>query len=283
VIAVVELIYTRLADLWTTLWENYDPIRDTLDILLVAFGIYWLLMRIKGTRAAQMALGLLMLVLVWRISDLLGLATLGFLLDNFLSAGLLILIVIFQADIRRALSRVGRGLFTVQRTEEAHTIEEIVRACQTLAQARTGALLALERHVQIDEFVEGGTPLDAELSRELLVSIFQPHSPLHDGAVLVRRGRVVAAGCILPLALRGDLPPVLGTRHRAALGLTEETDAVVLVVSEETGRISLVTAGEIHEDLDGQNLRRALLVLTGEGHGADEETAAALEPSEARM
>ena len=280
---MVPHIYAWLADLWTTLWDNYDVWRDTADIVVVAFCIYWLLMRIKGTRAAQMALGLLMLVLVWRISDLFGLATLGFLLDNFLSSGLLILIVIFQADIRRALSRVGRGLFSAARTEDPHTIEEIVRAAQLLVQRRVGALIALERHVQLDEFVESGTRVDAELSRDLVVALFLPHSPLHDGAALVRRGRIVSAGCILPLALRPELSPALGTRHRAALGLTEDTDAIVLVVSEETARMSLVVGGEIHEDLDGPNLRRALLVLTGDGHGADEEGAPGLEPSQARM
>jgi uncharacterized protein (TIGR00159 family) len=280
---MVPYIYAWLVDLWTTLWENFDPLRDTADIAVVAICIYWLLMRIKGTRAAQMALGLLILVLLWRFSDLLGLATLGFLLDNFLSSGLLILIVIFQADIRRALSRVGRGLFSAARTEDPHTIEEIVRACQVLVQRRLGAILALERHVQLDEFVEAGTRLDAELSRDLLVALFAPQSPLHDGAVLVRRGRVTAAGCILPLALRGELPASLGTRHRAAIGLTEETDAIVLVVSEETSRMSLVANGEIHEGLDGPNLRRALIVLTGDGHGADEEGAPGLEPSQARM
>lgn len=280
---MVPHIYAWLADLWTTLWENFDVWRDSADIVVVAFCIYWLLMRIKGTRAAQMALGLLMLVLVWRLSDLFGLATLGFLLDRFLSSGLLILIVIFQADIRRALSRMGRGLFSAARTEDPHTIEEIVRACQVLVQRRTGALLALERHVQLDEFVESGARIDAEVSRDLLVALFQPQSPLHDGAAVIRRGRVVFAGCILPLALRGELSPVLGTRHRAALGLTEETDAIVLVVSEETGRMSLVTGGEIHEDLDGPNLRRALLVLTGDGHGAADDTVPELEPSRARM
>jgi diadenylate cyclase len=278
---VVPHIYTWLVDLWTTLWDNYDPWRDTADIVLVAFGIYWLLMRIKGTRAAQMALGLLMLVLVWRLSDLFGLATLGFLLDNFLSSGLLILIVIFQADIRRALSRVGRGLFAAARTEDPHTIEEIVRAAQMLVQRRIGALVALERHVQLDEFVEAGTRIDAELSRDLLVSLFQPHSPLHDGAVLVRRGRVISAGCILPLTLRGELSAALGTRHRAALGLTEETDAIVVVVSEESARMSLVVGGEIHEDLDAPRLRRALLALTSDGQSAEEGLAPGLEPSQA--
>lgn len=280
---MVPYIYAWLADLWTTLWENFDPWRDVADIVVVAFCIYWLLMRIKGTRAAQMALGLLILVLVWRVSDLFGLATMGFLLDRFLSSGLLILIVIFQADIRRALSRVGRGLFSPSSAENPHTIEEIVRAAQAFVQRRLGALLVLERNVQTDEFVEGGTRVDAELSRDLLLALFQIQSPLHDGAVVVRRGRVVSAGVILPLALRSELPAQLGTRHRAAIGLTEETDAIVVVVSEETGRISLVVGGELHEDLDTPNLRRALLVLTGEGHGADAEAAPGLEPSQARM
>jgi uncharacterized protein (TIGR00159 family) len=271
---VVPVIYEWLRDVATSLSGNYDWLWDSLDILVVAWVVYWLLMRIKGTRAAQMALGLLILVLVWRLSDLLGLATLGFLLDNFLQSGLLILIVIFQADIRRALSRVGRGLFSQARSQEVHTIEEIVRACQSLEQRRIGALLALERDVQLDEFVEAGAPLDAELSRELLISIFVPTSPLHDGAVLIRRDRIAAAGCILPLALRAELPGAYGTRHRAAVGLTDETDALVVVVSEETGRISLVAGGEIQEALDGPRLRQ--LLLEQMGHARREED----EPSE---
>jgi uncharacterized protein (TIGR00159 family) len=268
---VVPVIYEWLRDVATSLSANYDWIWDSLDILVVAWVVYWLLMRIKGTRAAQMALGLLILVLVWRLSDLLGLATLGFLLDNFLQSGLLILIVIFQADIRRALSRVGRGLFSQARSQEVHTIEEIVRACQSLEQRRIGALLALERDVQLDEFVEAGAPLDAELSRELLISIFVPTSPLHDGAVLVRRDRIAAAGCILPLALRTELPGAYGTRHRAAVGLTDETDALVVVVSEETGRISLVAGGEIQEGLDGPRLRQLLLEQMGHTRREEDE------------
>ena len=240
---MVPVIYAWLTDLWATLWENFDPWRDTIDIVLVAWVVYWLLMRIRGTRAAQMALGLLILVLVWRLSDLLDLATLGFLLDNFRAEGLLILIVIFQADIRRALTRVGRGLFATARSQEVHTIEEIVRACEGLGQRRVGALLAIEREVQLEEFIEVGTTVDADLSREVLVAIFLPYSPLHDGAVLIRRDKIAAAGCILPLALRSNIPSTLGTRHRAAFGLTEETDALVIVVSEETGKISLVSSG----------------------------------------
>src|SRR5262245_7828032 len=228
-------------------------------------------MRIKGTRAAQMALGLLILVLAWRLASLLELATMSLLLDNFLSSGLLILIVIFQSDIRRALTRVGRGVFGSTRTQEAHTIEEIVRACQALAQRRVGALVAIEREVHLDEFVEQGTTLDAELTRDLLISIFLPYSPLHDGAVVVRRDRIATAGCILPLAMRATLSSALGTRHRAAVGVTEETDALVVVVSEETGKISLVAGGEIREDLDGPHLRQALLELSGGATESDSD------------
>jgi uncharacterized protein (TIGR00159 family) len=264
---VTPIVYAWLKDLAATLWENFDPWRDAIDIALVAFVVYWLLMRIRGTRAAQMLLGLLILVLVSRLSDLLQLATLAFLLDNFLSAGLLILIVIFQADIRRALSRVGRGLFATARNQEVRTVEEVVRACEVLAQRRVGALVAVEREVQVDEFVEAGTPVDAEVSRELLLAIFTPSSPLHDGAVVIRRDKIASAGCILPLALRRDLPSALGTRHRAAIGLSEETDAVVVVVSEETGKISLVAGGEMQQGLDGPSLRHGLLRLTGQGRG----------------
>ena len=260
---MTEALFEWLTDLWTSLSENYHLVWDTLDIFVVACAVYWLLMRIKGTRAAQMTLGLLILVLIWRLSDLLELATLGFLLDNFLSSGLLILIVIFQSDIRRALTRVGRGLFASGRRQEARSIEEIVRACQALAQRRVGALVAIEREIEIGEFVEPGTTVDAELSRDLLIALFLPYSPLHDGAVVIRQDRIAAAGCILPLALRSDIPSTLGTRHRAAVGITEETDALVVVVSEETGKIALVTGGEIAEDLDGPHLREGLQRLTG--------------------
>jgi uncharacterized protein (TIGR00159 family) len=203
------------------------------------------------------------LVLVWILSEQLELATLGFLLDNFLTWGVLIVIVIFQADIRRALLRVGGGLFQSAPRQEAQAIEEIVRACQALAQRRVGSLVVIEREVPLEEYLELGTRLDAELTRDLLIALFLPYSPLHDGAVVVREGRVAAAGCILPLALRGNLPGALGTRHRAALGVAEETDAIAIVVSEETGRISLVASGELLEDLDAPNLRQALLRLAG--------------------
>ncbi len=261
--SLIEAIYAWLIDLATTLQENFRFPWDLLDILLMSFAIYWVLLLIRGTRAAQMTLGLLILVLAWLLSQQLQLATLGFILDNFLSGIVLIVIVIFQADIRRALTRVGRGLFTSAPRQEAHAIEEVVRASQALAQRRVGALIVVERDVGLDEYMELGTRLDAELTRDLLVALFLPYSPLHDGAVVIREDRIASAGCILPLALRSNLPRTLGTRHRAALGVADETDSIAVVVSEETGKISLVTGQEIHEDLDGPNLRQALLALTG--------------------
>lgn len=269
---MIEAIWAWLTDMGATLAEKYDPLRDTIDILLMAFAIYWVLLLIRGTRAAHMTLGLLILVLVWLLSDQLELAVSGFILEKFLNPIVLIVIIIFQADIRRALTRAG-GFFATAPRQEAHAIEEVVRACQALGQRRVGALIVIERDVGLDEYLDLGTRIDAELTRELLIALFLPYSPLHDGAVVIRESRLSSAGCILPLALRGNVPAALGTRHRAALGIADETDALVVVVSEETGKVSLVSGGEIREDLDAARLRQALLRLTGNirpGADADE-------------
>ena len=252
-----------ISESFSTLSESFDPIRDTLDIAIVAFAVYWLLLLIKGTRAEQMMAGLLIVVLFWLISVQAELATVSFVLDNFLSWGVLIVIVIFQRDIRRALTRVGLGVFSSNTGHGVQAIEEIVRACQALAQRRVGALLVIQRDLELEEHMELGTRIDASLSRDLLLALFLPYSPLHDGAVIVRESRIAAAGCILPLALGANIPTTLGTRHRAALGIAEESDAIAVVVSEETGRISLVHEGRILEDLDGPQLRQLLLQLTG--------------------
>ena len=268
---MIEAFFAWLQVAGMKLAENYHPFWDTLDILLVAAVVYWLLLLIKGTRAAQMTLGLLVLVLLWLLIEQLELPTLGFLLDNFFTWGVLIVIVIFQADIRRALTRVGKGFFTAGLHQKALAVEEIVRACQSLAQRRVGALIVIEREISLEEYLELGTGLDAELTRDLLIAIFLPYSPLHDGAVLIRQSRVASAGCILPLALRNTLPSALGTRHRAALGIAEETDAIAVVVSEETGHISMVVGEEISEDLEGAMLRQSLLAQLGDTRRESEE------------
>jgi len=262
---VIEQLWQTAIELWSYLRGNITVL-DTVDILLVAFGIYWLLLLIKGTRAIQIILGFLLLITVSLASQLFQLATLNWILENFLGSAVLIIIVLFQHDIRRALARVGGGFFpSVSPREESQILEEVVRAAQALSQKRVGALVVLERENNLGESVETGVKLDAAVSKEVLISLFLPYSPLHDGAVIIQKGRASYAGCILPLTLRSDLPEGLGTRHRAALGITEETDAVVVVISEETSLISVVMGGEITRGLDAPELRVVLQdILTGE-------------------
>jgi uncharacterized protein (TIGR00159 family) len=252
-------------DFWVYVHSNMT-ILDVVDIVLVACVIYWLLMLIRGTRAIQIILGLLLLITASLASQLFQLSTMNWILENFLGSAVLIIIVLFQHDIRRALARVGGGFFpSVSAREESQILEEVVQATKSLSQKRVGALIVLERDNSLDEAVETGMLLDAAVSKEMLVSLFLPYSPLHDGAVIIQKGRVSYAGCILPLTLRSDLPEGLGTRHRAALGITEETDAVVIVVSEETSMISVVMGGEITRGLDAPELRVVLQdILAGE-------------------
>ena len=241
-----------------------EVLRDCLDIGLVAVLIYWGLVIIRGTRAMQMAAGLVLLFVGYLVSSRLGLITIWTILDSLVTYFVLVVVVIFQADIRRALMRVGRGpLFRGQRTaRETAVIEEVVKAATALAQKRIGGLVVFEREAELNEFIESGTVLDASVSKELLYSIFIPsfENPMHDGAVIIRDGRVWQAGAFLPLT-GGSHDRTLGTRHRAAPGISEETDAVVVVVSEERGATSLCFNGNIVRNLDGDSLRDALFGL----------------------
>jgi len=263
---VIERLWELLNEFWSFLGANFDPIRDTVDVLIVGLGIYWLLLLIRGTRAVQILVGLVVLIAASLASQVFQLITLGWILENFLASAVLIFIVIFQNDIRRALAQMGRGFFrSSSAREESQIVEDVVRGVQSLAEKRVGSLMVVERETVLDDQIEAGTKIDAEVSKDLLVSIFQGLSPLHDGAVLIQDGRVAAAGCILPLTLREDLPEGVGTRHRAAVGITEETDALVIVVSEETGVISVVLGGEMLSGLTAPQLRKVLRsVLTGE-------------------
>ena len=263
---MIETLWALGGELWDYLVANFDPARDLVDIALVTIGIYWLLLLIRGTRAVQIVVGLIVLFALYLTSQLFQLVTLELVLGNFLQWGIIIIIVLFQQDIRRGLARVGRGFFpSVAAQQESQMLEELVRAAQTLAQRKVGALIVLERENHIGEQIETGSALDAAVSKDLLVSLFMPYSPLHDGAAVVADGRIAFAGCILPLTLREDLPEGVGTRHRAAVGVTEETDAVVIVVSEETGTISVVLGGEMIQGLDAPRLRAVLRdILSGE-------------------
>jgi len=247
-----------MIDLFTQIrWQ------DLLDILLIAGGVYWIISLIRGTRAVQMLLGLVVVFLTYLASQYFELYTLNWVLDNFLSSILLVIVVLFQNDIRRALTEVGRGsLFGVgEHAVYGLVLEEVTKAAVSLAGKRIGALIVLEREVGLNEYIEVGTRLDARVSKEILCSIFPTTSPLHDGAVVIQRGRITSAGCFLPLTTNPGVSKMFGTRHRAALGLTEETDAVVVVVSEEEGTVSLVREGRITRDLDAGALHAALQQL----------------------
>ena len=263
---MIEWAWDVLLELLDYVRTNYDPVRDTIDIVAVTLGLYWLLLLIRGTRAGQILVGLLVLITANFASQTFDLVTIRSILSTFMQSIIIIIVIIFQYDIRRALARVGRGFFpTVSAQEESQMLEEIVRATQTLAQKRVGALIVLERETSLEDQVEGGQPIDAAVSKELLTSLFLPYSPLHDGAVIIQGGRAAVAGAILPLTLKAEVPEGLGTRHRAAVGITEETDAVVIVVSEETTAISLVMHGDMVRDLDAPRLRELLReILSGE-------------------
>jgi diadenylate cyclase len=239
-------------------------LQDAIDILLIAFVIYRIIDLIRGTRAVQMLIGLAVVFLAFLSSQYFQLYTLNWILDNFLSSILLVIVVIFQDDIRRALTQVGtRPFFGSEPAIQQQDLEEIIRAAVSLASKRIGALIVLQREVGLNEYVEVGTQLDARVSRELIASIFLPSSPIHDGALIIHKGRIIAAGCFLPLTTNPHVSKTLGTRHRAAIGLTEETDAVVIVISEEEGAISMVREGRITRDVDAGTLRSTIQKLMG--------------------
>ena len=239
---------------------HYRWFNDTVDIALVYYIFYRLLLLIKGTRAFQMLIGLGLMVLVLIASQFLEFYTLDWLIHSFWSQIVLAVVILFQPEIRRTLARVGeRHLFrTLSPVEGSKFIEETVKAAVSMANKRIGALIVLERDTDLTTIVEMGIELDAKVTKEILVSIFLPYSPIHDGAAIIRNGRIIAAGCFLPLTLSSNLSKALGTRHRAAAGLTEEADAVVVVVSEETGEISVVMNGVIENSADAPTLRKTL-------------------------
>jgi uncharacterized protein (TIGR00159 family) len=237
---------------------------DLADILIVWLIIYEVLKLIRGTRAVQMALGGSLLIALFYGSRWGHLETVNWLIRNLAGYVVFALIVLFQSDIRRALVHLGRApFFRYFAKEEAaeESIEELVVAAGMLASRKTGAIIAIERQIGLRNYIEGGIPLDAVLTYDLLVSIFQPASPLHDGAVIVQENRVAAAACFLPLTVNPKLSKELGSRHRAALGLTEENDSIAIVVSEETGIISVVVDGRIERNVDADGLRRWLQSL----------------------
>jgi diadenylate cyclase len=234
--------------------------QDALDIFLLAVLIYSGINLIRGTRAVPMLIGLGVVYGVYFLSAELEIYTINALLRNLLGWSLVFVFIVFQNDIRRALTQVGTGpLFSAgDRFAQSQAVEELVKGVTAMASRRIGALIVLQSEVGLNEYLEIGTRLDAQVSKELVTSIFTPGSPIHDGALIIQQGRITAAGCFLPLTTNPAVSKTLGTRHRAAIGLTEETDAVAIVVSEEDGKISLVREGKITRDVDPGTLRTTL-------------------------
>lgn len=253
---------------------NFDKLNwnAAIDILIVSALIYNLLLLIRGTRAVQMALGLGFLAIFFYLTRWLHLEMIQWILTNILPYFVFGIIVLFAAEIRRALANIGKNPLIRQFSQNpfVESYDEIVLAATTLASQRIGGLIVIERSIGLKNYIESGIAIDAALSYDLLVAIFSPGAPLHDGAVIIQKDRITAAACFLPLTVNPKLSKELGTRHRAAIGVTEESDAVVVVVSEESGIISIVAGGQIERSLDGDSLRQRLEAIFA-GKESDKE------------
>jgi diadenylate cyclase len=244
---------------WMLTW-----FRAVLDTLVVSYIIYRILLLIRGTRAQQVLTGLLLISVTFFVARHLELKTLSWLMDTFISSFLLIVIVVFQHDIRRGLSRVGRrSQSDLGYGRGAFLVDELTRATSMMGKEKLGAIIIIERDGDLNELAETGIRVDARITTALLAQIFTPPGPLHDGAVIIQGGRITAAAVFLPLSQNPRLDPLLGTRHRAAVGITEELDAIALVVSEERGQVSIAEGGSLTRDLDETMLRKVLLNYLG--------------------
>ncbi len=245
--------------MWELLQTHW---RSGLEIFILSIFVYFILRFIRGTRGARVLMGLVtLLILLTFISQVFDLHTISWLLEHFFSFIVVALVVIFQPELRRALAEVGTQPLFFTSTHEREVVDVLVKSVMALSARKVGALIAVEREIGLRGVGEPGAVLDARLSQELLDQLFFPNSPLHDGGVVIQHNRVISAASIFPLTQRVDLPKSVGTRHRAALGLSEETDAVVVVVSEETGNISVACKGELHQQLDREKLRELLTRL----------------------
>ncbi len=240
-----------------------DYITEIIDILLVTYVIYKIIMLIRGTKAVQLLKGITVIIAAWFLSSFFELNTLHWILERVVLYGLLAIIIIFQPELRRALEQLGRGrLFARTAVEEEETtkmVEAIIKSSSYMGKRRIGALISIERETGLNDYVETGISMNAKLTSELLINVFIPNTPLHDGAVILKKDEILAAACYLPLSESPFISKELGTRHRAALGISEVTDSLTLVVSEETGSISLTKNGELHRNLSEEVLRELLI------------------------
>lgn len=235
--------------------------RPLLEILIIWAVVYAMLRLIQGTRAVQLLAGLVLFAVVFHLSKILDLQTINWLFSKLFAFGMFAFLILFQPELRRALARIGQTTIWKGFLQRGGLYDEVISACESLARLKTGALIAIERDVGLKPYIETGVVVDAHISDELLRTIFTKITPLHDGAVIIQGGRVASCGSLLPLTQNPQVAKTMGTRHRAAIGLTEETDAVVIVVSEETGNISVSVFGKLTQNLDGESLRRVLRSL----------------------
>lgn len=254
---------------------NWNTLRFIIDIIIVTYLIYRGLLIIKGTRAAPMLGGLTLIILLYFLAKPLGLVTLGWILGHFLSSIILVVVIIFQDEIRRGLTKFGLQPWFRKGGKPIYdkVIDDVTLVCSRMSEQKIGGLIVFQREVGLDDFLEEAIVLDALLNRKLLFSIFLKDSPLHDGAVVIEGQRIRAAGAVLPLSFNPDLDPNLGTRHRAGLGISEVSDAIIVILSEETGSISLVRDGKLTRNLDTAMLRESLhRLLTKREKKTEEET-----------
>ncbi|NLX82668.1 MAG: TIGR00159 family protein [Clostridiales bacterium] len=248
----------------TFFWNLFNRIQfsDLIDILIIAFLLYKIFELTQQTRAGQVFKGFLLLVVIGWISNLLGFNALNWLISNIVSNGAIVLLILFQPELRRALEQMGRGTkvahLSENRDESSRIVLEITQCLLGLSRRRVGALVVFEQKTGLKDYIDTGTALDSRISAPLIANVFEPNTPLHDGAMIIRDDRIVAAGCFLSLSDDSSLGRELGTRHRAGLGVSEVTDAIVLIVSEETGIISMAQGGKLTRHLDADSLSRVL-------------------------
>ncbi|MHA6253166.1 diadenylate cyclase CdaA [Oceanobacillus sp. CAU 1775] len=243
-------------------FDLLNLLRITVDIALIWYVLYKLMMLIRGTKAVQLLKGIAVILVIWLISIAFDLQTVRYFTNQFLRWGIIVIIILFQPELRRALEQLGRGSIFSRNTKSKETIEHhveaIVNSCMYMAKRRIGALISIEKETGIGDYAETGISINGKLTHQLLTNIFTPNTPLHDGAVIIRKGEIVAAACYLPLSESPFISKELGTRHRAAMGVSEVTDALTLIVSEETGAISFTLNGELHRDITKDALTEIL-------------------------
>ncbi|MCX7759563.1 MAG: diadenylate cyclase CdaA [Hydrogenothermaceae bacterium] len=237
-------------------------VADILDIIIVSIIIYYLLKFLAGTRGWQILIGIILLFSFWMVAKFLHLQTVEWIFDNLWGVFIFLMIVIFQPELRKGLAKLGeKGVFKYLGLSSKKLIDDVIRASLFMAERKIGALIVFERNVDLTNYIEGQVFIDGEVSIELLISIFTPQTPLHDGAVIIRNRKIAYARAFLPLTISSEVPENIGTRHRAAIGITEETDSIAVIVSEERGEISLCYDGKIHRNLDPLVLRKKLFKL----------------------